>query len=621
MFTGAGRLCGEGSTDVYTFFEFVGIVRGSDMESTNLAEEVETPFSFARKSKMAMEWSRDHEVGIGEVVVVGQQYLIRSLGPLVGLERWVTSHCNLPIACELNLQVRDDITAPKMAEFGRGMALSDGEKPAIHPCFVRSGFLFDTHSFKTRFSPSFESIGSGTLNRKIRKDEAIGINQTVKNFVTNFVNRVRAVLLLIAERRSMGLDETDAIDDSDGGEKSLSSSKVSCSICLEPVTDNGGRSWAKLNCSHEFHLDCIGSAFNVKGAMQCPNCRKIEKGQWLFATGCRSFPEFSLDDWTHDEDPYELSYSGMAFGVQWCPFTAFPRLSSSLEEGEFPSTAYHDLLGQPAIFTEHAVVSSAPHPCPYFAFYGPFHSSSSNAGASVSDGSIFSNHWSGPSGSSEIPASYLFPAMDSHYHHGWEHHVPSFSTSGSRLGSAEQSSVPSITQRSARATFDVPRSGSFVHPFVVGHSSGGRSGSSDTPPMIPPYPGSAARARDRVLALQAYFQQPSSSPPRHSPVLSGSRRSTSHGGLTQVGPLPSASDQAGGFYIFPSGTSNRNFPEADNPMPGRFHAWERDHLPFSPLSQIERDSTWGVFHQASGGSTSFRQQHGSEWAPSSQNRP
>ena len=60
-----------------------------------------------------------------------------------------------------------------------------------------------------------------------------------------------------------------------------------------------------------YRSDCIGSAFNMKGAMQCPNCRKIEKGQWLYANGCRSYPEFSMDDWTHDEDLYDLSYSEM----------------------------------------------------------------------------------------------------------------------------------------------------------------------------------------------------------------------------------------------------------------------------------------------------------------------
>lgn len=48
--------------------------------------------------------------------------------------------------------------------------------------------------------------------------------------------------------------------------------------------------------------------------MQCPNCRKIEKGQWLYANGCRTFPEFNMDDWAHDEDLYDLSYSEMVNG-------------------------------------------------------------------------------------------------------------------------------------------------------------------------------------------------------------------------------------------------------------------------------------------------------------------
>ena len=61
--------------------------------------------------------------------------------------------------------------------------------------------------------------------------------------------------------------------------------------------------------------DCIGSAFNIKGAMQCPNCRKIEKGQWLYANGCRTFSEFNMDDWAHDEDLYDLSYSEMVNGL------------------------------------------------------------------------------------------------------------------------------------------------------------------------------------------------------------------------------------------------------------------------------------------------------------------
>ena len=63
---------------------------------------------------------------------------------------------------------------------------------------------------------------------------------------------------------SMGLgsDEEVAVEESDsvgGGEgggcggKSYGGS-VSCSICLEVVADNGDRSWAKLQCGHQFHL-------------------------------------------------------------------------------------------------------------------------------------------------------------------------------------------------------------------------------------------------------------------------------------------------------------------------------------------------------------------------------
>ncbi|KAJ6683064.1 hypothetical protein OIU74_021173 [Salix koriyanagi] len=425
------------------------------------------------------------------------------------------------------------------------------------------------------------------------------------------------------------VDDGDGDGDGGGGRlngKSYGGS-VSCSICLEVVTDNGDRSWAKLQCGHQFHLDCIGSAFNVKGAMQCPNCRKIEKGQWLYANGCRSLPEFTMDDWAHDEDLYDLSYSEMSFGVHWCPFGSLARLPSSFEEGEFPSNAYNDLLGH-AIFAEQtAAVSSASHPCPYVAYFGPIHPSSSNSSISVSDGSSFNNHWNGPSVPSEIPSSYAFPSMDIHYH-SWEHHSPPFSTTGNRIGNADQPSAPPVTQRSARTSSDIPpRTGPLPHPFLVGHSSSARAGSSATSSMIPPYQGSNARARDRVQALQAYYQQqqPGNSPPIHPPVVSGSRRSSSHRGLSQVGTVASPSDQTG-FYFIPSGASSRNFQEAENHPPTRFRSWQRDHLPPFSVSQADRDSGRSTFHQGGGGgsdasirSGSFRQRHGSE-RMSSQNR-
>lgn len=39
--------------------------------------------------------------------------------------------------------------------------------------------------------------------------------------------------------------------------------------------------------------------------MQCPNCRNVEKGQWLYGSGGPA-----CDD-PHDEEFYDLSYSEM----------------------------------------------------------------------------------------------------------------------------------------------------------------------------------------------------------------------------------------------------------------------------------------------------------------------
>lgn len=52
----------------------------------------------------------------------------------------------------------------------------------------------------------------------------------------------------------LGNDDVAVVDDGsdDGGGKCFGS--VSCSICLEIVADNRDRSWAKLQCGHQFHL-------------------------------------------------------------------------------------------------------------------------------------------------------------------------------------------------------------------------------------------------------------------------------------------------------------------------------------------------------------------------------
>ncbi|KAL4325492.1 hypothetical protein GQ457_11G002470 [Hibiscus cannabinus] len=165
------------------------------------------------------------------------------------------------------------------------------------------------------------------------------------------------------------------------------SSEVSCSICLDLVSDTGGRSWAKLQCGHQFHLDCIGSAFNVKGAMQCPNCRKVEKGQWLYANGStRSLPELTMEEWSLEEEYYEPVYSEMQqFRAQWCPFGEFTRVGSSSEEVESPSTT------SAAPRSSNGELDAATRPNS-FRHPSPFEHGSSSRGGSSFVSSVFHRH-------------------------------------------------------------------------------------------------------------------------------------------------------------------------------------------------------------------------------------
>lgn len=57
--------------------------------------------------------------------------------------------------------------------------------------------------------------------------------------------------------------------------------------------------------------DCIGSAFNAKGIMQCPNCRTIEMGNWLYANGFRASQDVNNDEWGYD-DLYDAGHSDLA---------------------------------------------------------------------------------------------------------------------------------------------------------------------------------------------------------------------------------------------------------------------------------------------------------------------
>ncbi|CAN6468880.1 unnamed protein product [Victoria cruziana] len=402
------------------------------------------------------------------------------------------------------------------------------------------------------------------------------------------------------------------VEDQKGGTPfNAGGAAISCSICLEVVTDSGDRSTARLQCGHQFHLDCIGSAFNAKGAMQCPNCRKVEKGQWLFANGYRAFADFGMDDWTHDEDLYDLSYSEIPFGVHWCPFRGFTQLSSSFEDADPSSSAYQDLFGRHAIFADHASASSTTHACPYLAlhaFVQPVHQPSSSSNSdTVADVTAFHHHWAGLSGPADIATSHGFPGTE--LHHNWEPHSPPFSPTSGLMQSSDQASAPTAaTQRSSRTSFDsdgLPRIGAFLPPFLFGHGSS-RAASSVISSGVPPYVvNSRGHARVHAYqqtspAIRGAFPVPSrrSAPRSLAPVP------TSHLGAAAAAATPL---DHGGFYSTVSASSrNRQDGESSGSRQNHGHGWERERFAPFPWVPVDGESHWwGPFHhgQAPTGST------------------
>lgn len=155
---------------------------------------------------------------------------------------------------------------------------------------------------------------------------------------------------------------------------------ASCSVCLEAVSDASERSIAKLICGHHFHLDCIGSAFNAKGSMQCPNCRHIENGQWLYANGCRQREDSILEDIMNEED-YDV-FAGvselifprdlMHFGhLRWCPYqSSYAQLSLSLGDADLSPAVHADLVVD-VLLGEHMGSIDSLQPCPFLQAQGP----------------------------------------------------------------------------------------------------------------------------------------------------------------------------------------------------------------------------------------------------------
>uniref|UniRef100_A0A1J3EX60 RING-type domain-containing protein n=1 Tax=Noccaea caerulescens TaxID=107243 RepID=A0A1J3EX60_NOCCA len=281
-----------------------------------------------------------------------------------------------------------------------------------------------------------------------------------------------------------------------GNEDSSSPVEVSCSICLELVVDDGTRSRAKLQCGHQFHLDCIGSAFNMKGAMQCPNCRNVEKGQWLFANGSpRGFPEFVMEDLIPEEDLYALTYPEMQYRVHWCPFGELSQ-APSFEELEPATTTYHnEFHGHHAAAVNHS----------YLAYLGPGPAGAPRA--SDSSNNTDDHPWN---------SHFHQLALSPQYHH--HHHSQPFSLPGAHVVDAE------IDSSAARG----------MHPFLFRYRTNPR-----TSPAISGHQGSSTQMREHH-AFNHQRQRHANDPRR---------------GLPPPPPMP---DQNVGFFIYtpPSSSSS-----------------------------------------------------------------
>ncbi|GLJ09375.1 hypothetical protein SUGI_0107660 [Cryptomeria japonica] len=384
----------------------------------------------------------------------------------------------------------------------------------------------------------------------------------------------------------------------------LSSSSISCSVCLEAVADRGERSIAKLKCGHHFHLDCIGSAFNAKGAMQCPNCRHVEHGQWLYANGCRPHEEFIVEDLTNNDYLYDVQYSEMPFGFPWCPYQgSFSRLSVSLEDAEPPSS-YPDLIVN-FLYGEHSNASNGAHLCPYLAVHGISRARQmpvaiNNVGSSNTSGDPGSHHRNGASTIGDTFSSHTFSASEAH-HRNW--HASNAFPSNNNMPSTEDPALPTLlshdrlglprmdSERLQRTGSSMP-SGYAVRGFYP------RAIHGRPPPTV----------TNEFVHSHSHIQGPGGGQLYHPPSsvssmyggLGHGRRSRPRDPLVSsrrvIQNIPAEQARVQGASAYPM---SRN-QEADSVgwhQNNPFYGWQREGFPPVPWVPVDQDSQrWGWFH-------------------------
>lgn len=338
-----------------------------------------------------------------------------------------------------------------------------------------------------------------------------------------------------------------------------------CSICLDTVVAGGEeRSTARLQCGHEFHLDCIGSAFNAKGIMQCPNCRTIEMGNWLYANGSRSSQDVNNDEWGYD-DLYDHGHSELAtfvpLRIQWCPIGRL-ELPSLFEEGESPAPAtFNDFTGQ---FNSEPMVPvpATPHPGPYLAYFQPAPtpvSSSSLVAERTMDGAAYHDHWNTLAGLSDGRRPWAY-----------------YPQPNSDNGIAEQQGLPLGAMAVGGVDSESQQRGSLS--LFYGNGSG-RPRIPGVPPMAPQFTRAHGNINDQ-------FQQTAS-------LFAGSQQSGGMRPLGAVGPSVPPPPENTSFCLFPPASSVPSTMEAEDVnRANQFYAWERDRLAPYPLMPVNSEGTW-----------------------------
>ncbi|KAM7276962.1 hypothetical protein ACFE04_018828 [Oxalis oulophora] len=358
--------------------------------------------------------------------------------------------------------------------------------------------------------------------------------------------------------------------------------------------------------------------------MQCPNCRKVDKGQWLFANGTtRSLPEFALEDSFPDEDFYGLNFAEMPFRVHWCPFGDLARIGSSFEEMETPLTACkystlktvslsnilvtiehfndihyfpdNDFRGHHPLFSEHTATP------PYIAYVGVGPMPPAATARSSDHPDDPSRHpWNTVTRQNyEMFGPLAFPASAINIQYqSWGRHSPPFSLPGGHVSGADPGTVLPQTLRPNHVEPDAatqPRP--FSHPLVFNHGSIARVGTSFISSAVPRHPGSSAQTHERIQMFH-HQPQPSNTPGMPSPMVPSIRRFEGPRGLPAGVPAASQPDQNGGFFVLPPN-------EAPNP----FLQWERQRLP----RIIQREAASGSFHQSSSGSETGNRSSNGFW--------